>query len=89
MVTMQADFKVSDMLEVAILNGLSRFPVYVESIDDVVGIVYAKDLMRVERDGGGQRPVRELDADATFVPETKRVAELLREMQTRRTTSRS
>ena len=59
---MQADFKVTDMVEVAILNGLSRFPVYRESVDDVVGIVYAKDLMRAERDGGGQRPVRELDA---------------------------
>jgi CBS domain containing-hemolysin-like protein len=84
MITMQADFKVSDMLEVAILNGLSRFPVYVESVDDIVGIVYAKDLMRVERDGGGQRPVRELARDAMFVPETKRAAELLREMQTRK-----
>jgi CBS domain containing-hemolysin-like protein len=84
MITMQADFKVSDMLEVAILNGLSRFPVYVESVDDIVGIVYAKDLMRVERDGGGQRPVRELAREPMFVPETKRAAELLREMQTRK-----
>jgi CBS domain containing-hemolysin-like protein len=84
MVTMQADFKVSDMVEVAILNGLSRFPVYVESVDDVVGIVYAKDLVRVERDGGGQRPVRELAREAMFVPETKRAADLLREMQTRK-----
>jgi CBS domain containing-hemolysin-like protein len=84
MITMQADFKVSDMVEVAILNGLSRFPVYAESVDDIVGIVYAKDLVRVERDGGGQRPVRELVREAMFVPETKRAAELLREMQTRK-----
>jgi CBS domain containing-hemolysin-like protein len=84
MVTMQADFRVSDMLEVAILNGMSRFPVYVDSVDDVIGIAYAKDLMRAERDGGGERPVRELVRPAMFVPETKRVAELLREMQTQK-----
>jgi putative hemolysin len=85
MITMQADFLVTDMVEVAILNGLSRFPVYQESVDDVVGVVYAKDLMRAERDGGGQRPVRELMRDAVFVPETKRVAELMGEMQAKKT----
>ncbi|HKY13755.1 MAG TPA: CNNM domain-containing protein, partial [Microthrixaceae bacterium] len=39
MVAMQADYKVTDMVEVAILNGLSRFPVYDESVDDVIGVV--------------------------------------------------
>jgi putative hemolysin len=73
------------MVEVAILNGLSRFPVYRENVDDVVGVVYAKDLMRAERDGRGQDPVASLMRKALFVPETKLVAELLREMQARST----
>lgn len=81
MVVMQADYLVTDMVEVAILNGLSRFPVYGEGVDDIIGVVFTKDLVRAERDGGGDRPVRELVRPVLFVPETKKVAELLREMQ--------
>lgn len=81
MVAMQADHRVTDMVEVAIMNGLSRFPVYGDGVDDVVGVVFAKDLVRAERDGGADRPVRDLMRPAFFVPETKRVAELLAEMQ--------
>ena len=81
MVAMQAEHRVTDMVEVAIMNGLSRFPVYGEGVDDVVGVVFAKDLVRAERDGGADRPVRDLMRPAFFVPETKRVAELLAEMQ--------
>lgn len=81
MVVMQADYLVTDMVEVAILNGLSRFPVYGEGVDDIIGVVFTKDLVRAERDGGGNRPVRELVRPVLFVPETKKVAELLREMQ--------
>lgn len=81
MIAMQADHRVTDMVEVAIMNGLSRFPVYGEGVDDVIGVVFAKDLVRAERDGGADRPVRDLMRPAFFVPETKRVAELLAEMQ--------
>jgi CBS domain containing-hemolysin-like protein len=85
MVAMQADYLTTDMVEVAILNGLSRFPVYGEGVDDVVGVVYAKDLVRAERDGGGNQPVRALMREAFFVPETKKVSELLSEMQVNNT----
>ena len=81
MVTVTADFRVADAMEVVILNGYSRIPACGEGIDDVVGIVYAKDLMRAERDDHEDRPVSELARPAHFVPETKGVAELLREMQ--------
>jgi magnesium and cobalt transporter len=70
-------------MEIVLLNGYSRIPVIGDSIDDVVGLVYAKDLMRAERDGKEDRPVAELLRPATFVPETKRLPELLREMQQR------
>jgi len=85
MVTLEDTFRVEDCVEIAILNGLSRFPVFREQIDDIVGIVYAKDLMRAERDDQGDAEVSVLMRDAYFVPETKRVAELLREMQARKT----
>jgi putative hemolysin len=82
MITVPADFRIDAVMEVVLLNGYSRIPVVGESIDDVVGLVYAKDLMRAERNGQESAPVSTLMREATFVPETKRVAELLREMQT-------
>lgn len=81
MITVTSDFRVTDAMEVAILNGYSRIPAVGEGIDDVVGIVYAKDLMRAERDGKGEWAVDRLARPAHFVPETKKVTELLREMQ--------
>ncbi|MDQ1374433.1 MAG: magnesium and cobalt exporter, family, partial [Actinomycetota bacterium] len=52
-----------------------------QGIDDVIGIVYARDLLKAEREGRGDDAVRTLSREAHFVPETKRVAELMREMQ--------
>jgi putative hemolysin len=84
MVTVTADFRVADAMEVTILNGYSRIPVCGEGIDDISGIVHAKDLMRAERDDQEDVPVSELARPAHFVPETKGVAHLLREMQHQR-----
>lgn len=81
MVTVFREFRSVDAMEVVLLNGYSRIPVVGEGIDDVVGLLYAKDLMRAERDGRETEPVDHLVREARFVPETKRVAELLREMQ--------
>ena len=81
MVTVEAHFRAADVIEVMLLNGYSRLPACGTGIDDVVGLVYAKDLMRAERDGLDERPVAELVRPAFFVPESKRVPELLREMQ--------
>lgn len=83
MIGVPADFRAVDTMEVVLLNGYSRIPVYdVErGVDEVVGVVFARDLMRVERDGKEQEPVTAVMRPARFVPETKRVAELLKEMQ--------
>jgi len=81
MVTVAADFKVGDVMEIVILNGFSRLPVTAGGIDDITGIVHAKDLMRAERDGRGDAAITEFLRSAKFVPETKKVASLLREMQ--------
>jgi CBS domain containing-hemolysin-like protein len=83
MVTVDADFRVADAMEVVILNGYSRIPVSGEGIDDVVGLLYAKDLMRAERDGHSDGSVADFLRPAHFVPETKRVPELLKEFQRR------
>ncbi len=81
MVAVEGRDKVSDVLEVAIAAGYSRIPVYDQGIDDITGIVYTKDLMRAVQEDEGDKAVRELVRGAQFVPETKRVAELMREMQ--------
>ena len=83
MVTVDARFRVADVMEVMLLNGYSRLPACGDGIDDVVGLVYAKDLMRAERDGNEDRPVAEFLRPAIFVPETQRLPELLRDMQER------
>jgi CBS domain containing-hemolysin-like protein len=85
MVTIEARAKASDALELFMSAGFSRIPVFEQGIDDVVGIVYAKDLMRATRDGRADEAVRELARQARFVPETKRVAELMPEMQQEKT----
>ena len=82
MVTVDADMTVTASLEIAISRGLSRLPVCRNDIDDVVGVVLLKDLARTERSGGGDRPAQESMRRAMFVPETKRVDELLSEMRT-------
>jgi CBS domain containing-hemolysin-like protein len=81
MVSVDASFRVADVMEVVLLNGYSRLPVRGEGIDDVIGLVYAKDLMRAERDGHEHERVSTLLRPLHLVPETKRVPHLLREMQ--------
>jgi len=84
MVTLEGDITVSRGLEEALALGRSRLPVYEDNVDDVIGIGYAKDLMRAEHDGHGGDPVRAHVRPAHFVPETKRLTDLLREMQERK-----
>jgi len=81
MVTLDAGTTVSDALGAAIASGHSRLPAYQEHADDVVGIAYTMDLVRAEREGGGEDPVRSHVRPPRFVPETKRLSGLLREMQ--------
>jgi len=73
-------------LMLALRSGFSRLPVIGESVDDPLGVVYLKDLVRRTQNGGADDvPVGSLMRPATFVPESKHVDELLREMQAART----
>ena len=65
-------------------SGHSRLPVYEESLDGVVGLLYGRDLLDAASSGNGQADaVRSLARPPFFVPESKRVDELLREFQER------
>jgi CBS domain containing-hemolysin-like protein len=78
---------VRQALALALRSGFSRIPVIGENVDDVVGVVYLKDLVRRSQNlGEGRGPrVEELMRPPAFVPESKPVDELLRDMQARRT----
>jgi putative hemolysin len=68
-------------VDALIKSGHSRVPVYEESVDNILGLLYAKDLLRVWRKGDQIESLRSLLRPATFVPEAKKVDELLEEMQ--------
>lgn len=75
---------VAETLDKALTAGRSRVPVFGTGIDDVTGIAFVKDLARASRAGRDDDPVRKFARRPFFVPETKRIAELLGEMRTRR-----
>ncbi len=80
-VALPVETSLHDALEVIIEAGHSRIPVYDEHIDRIVGLLYAKDLLTCFQDGRGDVPIRTLLRPATFVPASKKVNTLLREMQ--------
>ncbi len=88
MIAVEAGTKLKDVLTLMLKHGFSRVPVYEKSMDNVAGIVYAKDVMRRLHNGRRARKepsVEEIARPGTFVPESKKIAELLREMQQNKT----
>jgi len=90
MVTVTADTSLDRVLRLFLRSGFSRVPVIGESVDDVVGVAYLKDVVAAVHwpvdDGGAarepsQRPASDVARDAVFVPESKPIDDLLREMQ--------
>ncbi|GAC1396670.1 MAG: hemolysin family protein [Chloroflexota bacterium] len=80
-VAVQCDMPVMDALDVVLREGHSRMPVYNESIDDIVGVLYDKDLLKYIRENETDVSLKDIARKAIFVPESKRAADLLREFQ--------
>ncbi len=78
------DMPMLEALDIILKAGHSRIPVYRHSIDNVVGILYAKDLLRYLRDGRTDVPLDKILRAAYFIPESKKVDELLQELQQRK-----
>jgi CBS domain containing-hemolysin-like protein len=72
---------VREVLDRIVETGHSRIPIYNSTIDNITGMVYAKDLLRFLRDGSQTAPVEPLAREPAYVPETKKVDDLLHEMQ--------
>lgn len=79
-----ADATIEQLRRVIVETRYSRVPVYEENLDEVIGIVYARDLLHVSESESRTRHVRELARPVLFVPETKLGSQLLKEMQQKR-----
>lgn len=81
MVTLEAIASTNDAVDIVLSSGRSRVPVIGDSVDNVVGVVYARDLLELLDRESPVRTAESISHEAYFVPETKPIAELLREMQ--------
>ncbi len=81
MVTIAGAASTDDAVDLVLESGRSRIPVTGESVDHVVGVVYGRDLLELFDQEASARSVRKIMHEAYFVPETKPISELLREMQ--------
>jgi CBS domain containing-hemolysin-like protein len=77
----ESDKTLRDVQAVVLEHGYSRIPIYTDDLDDVVGVVYAKDVLKALHQGKHDAPLSDIAREAHFVPESKKVAEMLREMQ--------
>ena len=85
MITLAASATTEEAIDIVIEEGHSRIPVYEETIDEIVGILYAKDLLPFLKDSAGQPPaLRSLLRTPVFVPESMSVDDLLHEFQRRK-----
>jgi CBS domain containing-hemolysin-like protein len=80
-VAIHQDATMEDLRRLVVEENYSRIPVYRDSIDDIVGFIHVRDLLRLDYAMRSRRRVREFLRPVRFVPETKPVTQLLREMQ--------
>jgi putative hemolysin len=80
-VAVEDDKALRDVQALVLTHGYSRVPVFHEDLDHVVGICYAKDVLKAIHQGKHDSPLAEVVREAHYVPETKKIADLLREMQ--------
>ena len=80
-VAISADSTLEQLRQIVITEQYSRIPVYEQNIDQIIGFVHVRDMFELEEEEREDRLVRELVRTIMFVPETKRVNDLMRQMQ--------
>ncbi len=83
-VAVPLETSLAEAVDIILKAGHSRIPVYQDSIDNIVGVLYAKDLLRYLREGRTDVPLGKILRPAYFIPESKKVDELLQELQQRK-----
>jgi magnesium and cobalt exporter, CNNM family len=85
MVALTAESTIETAIDAIVAEGHSRIPVYEDSVDEIIGIVYAKDLLPFVKAGSPEPPpIRTLLRTPVFVPESMTVDDLLHELQRRK-----
>ena len=82
-IAISADSTLDQLRKFLIETKFSRIPVYEGSLDEVIGVAFARDLLQIPEAEIRSRTARELARPALFVPETKHGSDLLKEMQAR------
>jgi putative hemolysin len=80
-VAISADATLEQLRQLVINEQYSRIPIYEGSIDQIIGFIHVRDIFELEEDERARRSVRELIRPIRFVPESKPVHDLMREMQ--------
>jgi CBS domain containing-hemolysin-like protein len=83
-VALASDLTVEQAVDQALEGGFSRIPVYEATLDNIVGVLYTKDMLKQMREGHDAQPIRNLVRPAYFVPETKKLDDLWREIRQKR-----
>lgn len=83
-VALDVETQLMEALDVIVKHGYSRIPVFEGTVDDILGVLYAKDLLTIWLEGKPGRSLRKQLRPAYFVPETKKVDDLLGELQAQR-----
>src|SRR6056297_174462 len=84
MVCISKDASINELVDLAVEKRHSRIPVYEESIDDIIGLIYVKDLLQLLQKGKENLTLEDLIKPIYFIPESKQINKLLKEMQNRR-----
>jgi putative hemolysin len=84
MLALEVSTPLPQAVDAVLAAGHSRVPIYQGNIDNIVGLLYAKDLLRAWKDAGQGGKLRDLLRPAYFAPETKKADELLAELQQKR-----
>lgn len=81
---MRADFTLQQAINFAISEGYSRYPVYTTSLDEIIGVIYTKDLMRTMMAVKKPDTLEPLIRKTYFIPESKKIKDVLKEFQKKR-----
>ena len=80
-VAVTSEASIGDVMKVVISSGFSRIPLYEDSIDRIIGVIYAKDLLAYLQTGASTPSLRNIARPPYFVPETKRIDQLLADLR--------
>ncbi len=77
----KAEVTIKEAMDIVLREGYSRFPVYEYSLDEIIGIVFAKDIVRAYVDEHSHKHLKDVMRSVQYVPETKPIDSLLRDFQ--------